>query len=132
MEKRIMEKPAAEERKKGCTMKPSVANRIVRRLGEFAEALEGQQPIAEQFNCRRRVLKLKPKPYAPDMVKKTRETLGVSQAVFAIYLGVSSKTVQAWERGGLSPNSMACRFMDEIQRSPKSHRKHLEVMFVEK
>jgi DNA-binding transcriptional regulator YiaG len=113
-------------------MKSSVANRIVQRVGEFADALERRLPITEQFTCRRRVLKLKPKPYDPDMVKKTREALGVSQAVFAIYLGVSSKTVQAWERGDLSPNTMACRFMDEIQKSSKSHRKHLEEMFVEK
>jgi DNA-binding transcriptional regulator YiaG len=124
-----MKKSVAEEQS---VMKPSVAQRIVQRLEEFADALESRQPLTEQFNCRRRVLKLKPKPYDPAQVKKVRETLGISQSVFAIYLGVSSKTVQAWERGDLSPNTMACRFMDEIQRSPKSHRKHLEEMFVAK
>jgi putative transcriptional regulator len=113
-------------------MKPSVEERIIGRLEEFAEALEKDHSITEQFNCRRRVLKLKPKPYDPQMVKHAREKLGVSQAAFAIFLGVSPKTVQAWERGDLSPNKMACRFMDEIQRNPKMYREHLEEMFTTK
>lgn len=113
-------------------MKPSVEERIIQRLGEFAEALESRKPIKDEFNCRRIVLKLRPKPYSPEMVKDTRAKLGASQAVFALYLGVSPKTVQAWEQGDHPPNKMACRFMDQIQRNIDLHRDCLREMVVEK
>jgi putative transcriptional regulator len=53
------------------------------------------------------------------LVKQTRALLGASQAVFANFLGVSVKTVRAWEQGVNTPSAMACRFMDEIRRDPK-------------
>jgi len=62
------------------------------------------------------------------MVKKVRELLGASQVVFALFLGASPKTVQAWEQGLLAPNRMARRFMDEIQRHPDIHRSRLREM----
>ena len=52
------------------------------------------------------------------MVQKVRKSLGVSQANFGLLLGVSVRTIQAWEQGETSPNDMACRWLDEIQRDP--------------
>jgi len=52
------------------------------------------------------------------MVRRTRGLLRASQAVFARFLGVSVKTVRAWEQGFNVPSDMACRFMDEIRRDP--------------
>jgi putative transcriptional regulator len=115
-------------------MAASVEKRIVERLEGFAEALENreQEPIKNRFDCRRIVLTLKPKPYAPEMVKKAREMLGASQAVFALFLGVSVKTVQAWEQGLFSPKKMACRFMDEIQKDPALYQRRLREAAVAK
>lgn len=83
----------------------SVEDRIVQRLEGFAEALENreQRPISDRFDCRRIVLTLKPKPYAPEMVRKAREALGASQAVFALFsrgvcenrAGVGARTVRS-------------------------------------
>mgnify|MGYP001124062743 CR=1 FL=1 len=47
-------------------------------------------------------------------MRKTREDLGVSQAVFADMLGVSASLVQSWEQGFRKPSRMACRLLDEI------------------
>jgi putative transcriptional regulator len=87
-------------------------------LKGFAEALQRGDKITERFTCRKIILDLKPTPYNPALVKKTREILGVSQALFAHFLGVSVKTVHSWEQGSNTPNDMACRFMDEIRRDP--------------
>ena len=36
----------------------------------------------------------------------------MTQAVFANYMGVSSKTVEAWEKGTNHPTGSACRLLD--------------------
>ena len=99
-------------------MKASVGHEIVNRVKEFAEALKGPRPISEQFTCRRVVLDLNPTPYDPDLVRETRKILGASQAMFAKFLGVKTRTVQHWEQGLVIPSDMACRFMDEIRNNP--------------
>jgi putative transcriptional regulator len=98
--------------------KASVGARIIEGLQEFADTLKKKEPIAEKFTCRVVELDLHPTPYDPELVKATRQLLRASQAVFARFLGVSVKTVQAWEQGASTPNDMACRFMDEIRHNP--------------
>lgn len=115
--------------KKGVNGTSAIEKRIIERLGEFTEALENQENIEDRFECRRRVLKLKPKRYTPQMVKNTRKVIGVSQAEFAAFLGVSPKTVQSWEQGVGNPSNIACRFMDEIQNEPEMYRERMEEIF---
>jgi putative transcriptional regulator len=109
-------------------MKQSIEDKIIEGLEEFSRDLESGKKISEKYTCRTIVLNLKPRPYKPAMVKKTRALLGASQAVFAIFLGVSVKTVQAWENGFINPSKMACRFMDEIQRDPEFYLNRLKNM----
>ena len=106
--------------------KASVENLIIQRLEEFTEALENQEVLSERFTCRKIELNLKPEPYSPALVKKTREMLSASQAVFALFLGVSVKTVRSWEQGINTPSDMACRFMDEIRCNPEYMRNRLK------
>jgi putative transcriptional regulator len=96
----------------------TVASEIIEGLREFAESLEQKESIAERFNCRVVALDLRPTPYDPALVKKTRELLRASQKVFARFLGVSVKTVCSWEQGVNTPSAMAGRFMDEIRANP--------------
>jgi putative transcriptional regulator len=96
-----------------------VGERIVRGLEEFVTVLEKGEPIHEHFTCRQVRLDLTPTPYNGERVRETRGLLGASQAIFARFLGVSVKTIRAWEQGVNTPNGMACRFMDEIHRDPK-------------
>jgi putative transcriptional regulator len=105
--------------------KKSVGKQIIEGLQAFAEALEKDDVISEKFTCRQVTIDLRLVPYKPDAVKATRELLRVSQGLFAQFLGVSVKTVRAWEQGRIEPSDMACRFMDEIQRNPDYWRKRL-------
>jgi putative transcriptional regulator len=112
--------------KKGSvSMKDSVGVKIIEGLKEFTDALESGEKIAERFTCRTVMLDLVPLAYGPDAVKATRKLLGASQGIFAQFLGVSPKSVRAWEQGVNSPSDIACRFMDEIQRNPDFWRKRL-------
>jgi putative transcriptional regulator len=103
---------------KGLEKKRRVGARIIQGLREFADALEKKEPISEKFNCRVVELVLRPTSYNAEMVKETHQLLNASQAVFARLLGVSIKTVRAWEQGVNTPSDMAARFMDEIRFNP--------------
>jgi putative transcriptional regulator len=96
-----------------------IGKEILQGLGEFVESLEKNEKLGDRFTCRQIELNLQPETYSPAMVKKTRAKLGLSQSLFAQFLGISRKTVSAWEQGINTPNDMACRFMDEIRRNPK-------------
>jgi putative transcriptional regulator len=98
---------------------------LVEGLEGFVETLKTGEPITKKYTCRRMVLDLQPQPYSAEKVQATRKLLRLSQALFARFLGVSPKTVHAWERGTGSPKEIACRFMDEIQRNPDYWRQRL-------
>jgi putative transcriptional regulator len=106
-------------------MKRSVEDRIIAGLKDFAGVLKSGKPITERFTCRTVVVDLKPTRYSSKEVKATRKLLRCSQVVFAQFLGVSPKTVRAWEQDINKPNDMACRFMDEIQLNPEYMRQRL-------
>jgi putative transcriptional regulator len=104
----------------------SVSSEIIAGLREFAERLGRKEPLAERFNCRVFELDLRPTPYNPALVKKTRALLHASQKVFARFLGVSLNTVSSWEEGVNTPSAMAGRFMDEIRANPAYWMKRLQ------
>jgi DNA-binding transcriptional regulator YiaG len=106
-------------------MKDNVANKILRGLKEFTDALERDEVISEKFTCRKVTLDLQPMAYTPKAVKDTRKILKASQAVFAQFLGVKPSAVRSWEQGRQAPSDMACRFLDEIQRNPDYWRTRL-------
>ncbi|HBI43728.1 MAG TPA: transcriptional regulator [Planctomycetales bacterium] len=103
--------------KKEDGMSGSVENEILEALAEFTDALEKGE-VAQRLTCRQVKLNLESSHYSPQLVKSTRKVLGVSQPLFARFLGVSAKTVRSWEQGVNPPSPMACRFMDEIRRAP--------------
>ena len=107
-----------QKSKAASDVKPSVADRILRRLQGFADALERRAPIHESFTCHKIVLNLDPQSYTPRKVQQTRKLLGASQQIFAQFLGVSLGTVRSWEQGANPPQPIACRFMDEIRANP--------------
>ena len=52
------------------------------------------------------------KHYSNVEIKKIRNKAGMTQAVFANYLGVSPKTVEAWELGRTHPTGPAYRLIN--------------------
>jgi putative transcriptional regulator len=103
-------------------LKTSVEARIIEGLEEFSEALQNRDNLEERFVVHR----LTRQQFSTAMVKKARALLGVSPTLFAALLGVSPKTVRAWEKGTTLPNRMACRFMDEISKNPAFYRRRMK------
>lgn len=90
---------------------------LIEGLEGLAHDLKGNDELPDKYTFRRLVLDLDPQMYGPDEVRATRKLLKASQSLFAQFLGVSPKTVRAWEQGK-KVSDLASRFMDEIQRNP--------------
>lgn len=60
-----------------------------------------------------------PGAYAPAELRALRESLGVSQSVFAGLVGVSKSLVEHWEAGIRIPSAMARRLLDAIAADPR-------------
>ena len=60
---------------------------------------------------RRNVTVVPVKTYNADDVKRIRAGVKMSQSLFADYLGVSVKTVEAWEAGTNTPSGAASRLL---------------------
>jgi putative transcriptional regulator len=117
-------------RRKG-SLSPKGA-KIVDALSRFRDALKNGVPIAANYTVRTVELVLRPRVLTPDDVKQVRSLLGLSQTLFAHFLGVDVKTVRSWEQGLREPSPMACRFMDEISESPDFWRERLRRAIVAK
>ncbi len=59
-----------------------------------------------------------PYHYGPGEIKQIRATLNMTQYIFASFMGVSPKTVEAWEAGRNKPNGSACRLLTILQSEP--------------
>lgn len=79
----------------------------------------GMPAVRRKFRTTRAKLALAPSAYTPEKVRETRDLIGLSQTRFAVFLGVSPKTVQAWEQGVNSPSQGVRRLLDEIRHDPK-------------
>ena len=51
------------------------------------------------------------KRYTNEEIRAIRNDAHMTQNVFADYMGVSKKTVEAWECGRIHPSGSACRLM---------------------
>src|SRR5438034_1274971 len=76
-----------------------VAKRIREALTEFSEALKSGEPLETRMVVRRVEATPLSNGTAARTVKKTRRALQASQTEFATFLGVSLKTLKAWEAG---------------------------------
>ena len=105
-----------------------IGKKIIDRFERFTSDLERGVDVAQTYTCRQIVLDLKPTEFTAERVLKSRKVLGLSQVLFAKFLGVSPKTVRAWEQGTNPPQGIACRVMDEILHDPDYWRNRLSQM----
>ena len=61
--------------------------------------------------------------FAPGEIKEIRTSAGMTQAIFAAYMGVSKKTVEAWESGHNHPAGAACRLLSITKADPSFPRR---------
>jgi putative transcriptional regulator len=92
----------------------------------FADLKEAMEDALAFERGKRRDLKVtriqaprRPKAMSPKDIARIRERLNCSQAVFAIMLNISPKTVQAWEQGSREPSDAALKLLTIAKKHPE-------------
>jgi len=91
----------------------NVYESIMQGLTEAAEYQEGKITV--------RKTKLTIKPVASfnnNEIKRIRQKTGLSQVMFAGSIGVSPKTVEAWENGRNKPEGSSRRLLEVVRNDP--------------
>jgi putative transcriptional regulator len=89
----------------------------------FEELKQGIREINEhkagKITLRTHKLEKKPRPtITPKLIIETREKLHMSQAVFALKLGVKKRTLEKWEQGDTAPNEQAVTLILMVRKYP--------------
>lgn len=72
-----------------------------------------------KITARTKTISISPLPeYDAHEIKNIRKAMGMTQALFAGVMGVSPKTVEAWESGRNTPNGPAKRILSMLQKDP--------------
>jgi len=56
--------------------------------------------------------------FTPAEIKEIRKSTGLTQVLFARFMGVSPKTVESWESGRNHPEGAACRLLTLTRNDP--------------
>jgi DNA-binding transcriptional regulator YiaG len=118
-------KPVGAGRERELT---EVDREIIEALAEFRDALRDRVPLETKYTVRQVVMVVPPPPLAPADVRAIRESLGLSQPVFADFIGTSTSTVRSWEQGQKPPSPMARRFLGLIAADPPYWKTQLRSM----
>lgn len=86
------------------------------------EAIEDAQNKGKRLK-RHKVTVEPVKLYTPVEIRSIRLSTGMSQRLFAAYLGVSKKTVEAWESGVNSPSGPSSRLLSIVEQDKEFTRK---------
>src|SRR5436305_12640121 len=97
--------------------KPRIADEIMAGMREIERMLDEGKTPKQMFTVKTIEIP-DPNSYRAKQIRDLRETLVVSQAVFAHLLGVSVILVKSWERGAREPSLMARRLLDTIKADP--------------
>ena len=69
-----------------------------------------------ELNGRKTVYEIQPvKKYDNKQIRDICNSVGMTQVLFADYMGVSCKTVEAWEKGTNHPTGTACRLISMLE-----------------
>lgn len=73
-----------------------------------------------RHDLRTTVLPVLPARMEPAAIRRLRERIGTSQAVFAMALNISPRTVQAWESGARSPDGGNLKLLRVAEAHPEA------------
>ena len=91
----------------------SVYKSIMQGLDEAVKYQEGK------IDARKTKIAVKPvESFSSEDIKQIRKRVGLSQSIFASSLGVSKKTVEAWERWRNAPEGPSRRLLQLIRDNP--------------
>lgn len=106
---------------KKATGRRGYGKRLIASLEQAVAIERGQATAAavRTYVITARTMSAKPAPsYRPKEVKKIRNAVNLSQAVFAATLNVSPETVRAWEQGKQQPGGPAARLLELAESHP--------------
>ena len=91
----------------------------------YSSIMEGLNEVIDEVKNKKNSLKrdylsieVEPiKEYLPQEIRRIRESLNLSQQLFAYYLGVSKKTVEAWEYGKNKPSGCSNRLLQMLEQN---------------
>ena len=89
----------------------NVYESIMTGLNEALEDAKSEKPILKRHKVTVEPVKV----YGAEEVKRIRNSTGMSQKTFASYMGVSDKTVEAWEAGTNHPSGAASRLLSMME-----------------
>lgn len=95
-------------------MKKAVFKELVSSASEALEHARGKREL------RTTVVPPPPQPLSAAQVRRIRLSLNASQAVFARFLNVSTRLVQAWEADRRTPDGAAARLLEVGRRNPRA------------
>ena len=91
----------------------SVYNSIIQGLSEAMDYQNGK------ITARKTRLIIKPVvSFNNNEIKRIRQKTGLSQVMFAGSIGVSPKTVEAWENGRNKPEGASRRLLEVVRNDP--------------
>ena len=92
-------------------------------FAELKEAMEDALAFERGKRSDLKVMRIRaprpPKAMSPRDIARIRERLNCSQAVFAMMLNISPKTVQAWEQGSREPGDAALKLLSIAKNHPE-------------
>ncbi|MCX7546297.1 helix-turn-helix domain-containing protein [Marinicella gelatinilytica] len=83
----------------------------------FNELLESTKQMGEILHNKRQPVRVFEFPDVE--IKKLREEVGLSQAEFALLIGVSKRTLENWEQGRRKPTGPAKALLRILEADPK-------------
>lgn len=92
-------------------------------MNMFEDIMVGLHESAEfetgKRDLKTKTIKILPTPaYTKEDIKKIRVGMGLTQTLFAGVIGVSKKTVEAWESGRNKPDGSSSRILQLISKNP--------------
>ncbi len=104
-------------------MKAPVKEKRAPKRDLFAELSEGMKALAQSREGKRTLrthtVEIKPAPeVSPKELVRVRESLNLSQALFAVYLRTNVRTLENWEQGRAKPNAQAALLINLVKRYP--------------
>jgi putative transcriptional regulator len=115
----------------GSSRRSPVGAEILEALEEVRDALNSGEALERRFTVRSYRFDFAARDYGADDVRSVRQLLGLSQPLFADFLGVDASTVRSWEQGTRPPSPIARRFMDEVAANPDYWRGRIRESMVE-
>ena len=97
----------------GMKEKLPLTNELSEGMKALAQSREGKRTL------RTHTVEIKPAPeVSPRELVRVRESLNLSQALFAVYLRTNVRTLENWEQGRAKPNAQAALLINLVKRYP--------------